>query len=273
MSFMMTSPSGPAGGGLPQGELLATYSTYAQAREQVDRLAATDFPVSAVSIVGKDLRVVERVRGRLDYGQVALGAALRGLLFGALIGVFLLLLDPSGGWMQVLTSALLGVAVWMIFGVVGFAARKGRHGFASTQSVVPGGYDLVVAFEHAARARQELGLTGRPSGVAAPAPAPAVEDGAPAEPTPAVPTTPVPTQGGSHAAPAPGQGPTDPVDASASAGATAPADAAPTGLDRSYGVSMPPEEVQRLIEARGGRPSPVPGPQDAPRPDPDAPQR
>ena len=87
------------------------------------------------------------------------------------------------------------------------------------------------------------------------------------------PTTPVPTQGGSHAAPAPGQGPTDPVDASASAGATAPADAAPTGLDRSYGVSLPPEEVQRLIEARGGRPSPVPGPQDAPRPDPDAPQR
>ena len=251
MSFMMTSPSGPAAGGLPQGELLATYSTYAQARERVDRLAATDFPVSAVSIVGKDLRVVERVRGRLDYGQVALGAALRGLLFGALIGVFLLMFDPSGGWMQVLTSALLGVAVWMIFGVVGFAARKGRHGFASTQYVVPGGYDLVVAFEHAARARQELGLTGRPS----------------------VPTTPMPTQGGSHAAPAPGQGPTDPVDASASAGATAPADAAPTGLDRSYGVSLPPEEVQRLIEARGGRPSPVPGPQDAPRPDPDAPQR
>lgn len=271
MSFMMTSPSGPAGGGLPQGELLATYSTYAQAREQVDRLAATDFPVSAVSIVGKDLRVVERVRGRLDYGQVALGAALRGLLFGALIGVFLLLLDPSGGWMQVLTSALLGVAVWMIFGVVGFAARKGRHGFASTQSVVPGGYDLVVAFEHAARARQELGLTGRPSGVAVPAPAPAVEGGAPAEPAPAVPTASAPMPGGSHAAPVPGQA--EPVDASAAAGATVLGDGAPTGLDRSYGVSLPPEEVQRLIEARGGRPSPVPGPQDAPRPDPDAPQR
>lgn len=270
---MMTSPTGPAGGGLPQGELLATYSTYSQAREQVDRLAGTDFPVSAVSIVGKDLRVVERVRGRLDYGQVALGAAVRGLLFGAMIGVFLLLLDPTGGWMQVLTSALLGVAVWMIFGVVGFAARKGRHGFASTQSVVPGGYDLVVAFEHAARARQELGLTGRPSGVAAPTtPAPAPAEAAPVA---AAPTAPAPArpEGGSHAAPAPGQAAAAPAGDPAPADAPASADGAPSGLDRSYGVSLPPEEVQRLIEARGGRPSPVPGPQDASRPDPDAPQR
>ena len=35
-----------------------------------------------------------------------------------------------------------------------------------------------------------------------------------------------------------------------------------TGLDRSYGVTLPPEEVAKLIEARGGHP---PRPQDEPR--------
>ena len=87
MSFMMSNPQPGAEQGLPRGELLATYATYAQAREQVDRLAATDFPVSAVSIVGKDLRVVERVRGRLNYAQVALSAGVRGVFFLSLIHI------------------------------------------------------------------------------------------------------------------------------------------------------------------------------------------
>ena len=179
MSFMMSNPQPGAEQGLPRGELLATYATYAQAREQVDRLAATDFPVSAVSIVGKDLRVVERVRGRLNYAQVALSAGVRGVFFGGLIGVFLYLLAPEAGPGQILTSMLLGLAVWLIFGVIGFAMRRGQHGFASSQAVVPTAFDLVVAFDHAARARQELGLGGAaaptPPAASQPAPAPAAE--------------------------------------------------------------------------------------------------
>ncbi|MFE8933653.1 general stress protein [Micrococcus luteus] len=247
MSFMMSSPQPGAEQGLPRGELLATYATYAQAREQVDRLAATDFPVSAVSIVGKDLRVVERVRGRLNYAQVALSAGVRGVFFGGLIGVFLYLLAPEAGPGQILTSMLLGLAVWLIFGVIGFAMRRGQHGFASSQAVVPTAFDLVVAFDHAARARQELGLGGAaaPTPQPAPAPAPAAEEaeGGSVQATPA----PAPSSGGSHAAPA---------------RPAAEADPAPTGLDRSYGVTLPPEEVAKLIEARGGHP---PRPQDEPR--------
>lgn len=279
MSFMMSAPSSGTDAGLPRGELVATYPTYADARAQVDRLAASDFPLTAVSIVGKDLRVVERVRGRLNYAQVALSAGVRGLLFGAMIGGFLYLLDPTGGPLRILTSALLGLAVWIIFGVVGFASRRGQHGFASTQAVVPGGYDLVVAFDHAARARQELGLGARTT--AAPAAAPAAPTPPPAAQSTTGPAQPAtgpadvaagqPGAGhGSHAVgaraaaaePAPGSAP-------AAAGAESearPADA-PVGLDRSYGVTLPPEEVQRLIEARGGRPATTPGPQDAHRQD------
>jgi len=62
---------------------------------------------------------------------------------------------------------------------------------------------------------------------------------------------------GSHAAPAPSA---EPAPAHVDGPAQDPA--APAGLDRSYGVTLPPEEVARLIEARGGRP----------RQDPQAPQ-
>ena len=45
--------------------------------------------------------------------------------------------------------------------------------------------------------------------------------------------------------------------------AAAPAaGAVPTGLDRSYGVTLPPEEVAKLIQARGGQAS---RPQEDPR--------
>ncbi|MGX9349506.1 general stress protein, partial [Microbacterium sp. KNMS] len=84
----------------------------------------------------------------------------RGVFFGGLIGMFLYLLAPEAGPGQILTSMLLGLAVWLIFGVIGFAMRRGQHGFASSQAVVPTAFDLVVAFDHAARARQELGLGG-----------------------------------------------------------------------------------------------------------------
>lgn len=250
MSFMMSAPAGARGEGMPQGELLATYSTYAQAREAVSTLVtAEDFPATAVSIVGKDLRVVERVRGRLGYPQVALGAAFRGLFFGAMLGGFMLLINPALGWQQVLVSAALGVGVWMIFGVIAFAARKGQTSgqtsVASTQQLVPVSYDVVVAFDHAFRARQLLRLGGAG---ADPGTAPGGST-ASTQPGPAAASSTART-GGSGPAPA-----SDVPGDSAPAGQRG--SEPPKGLDRSYGQRLSDDEVARLIEARGGAaPSP-----------------
>ena len=69
------SSNSPAGRRLPQmpelprGEVLSTYDHYADAMRAVDRLARADFPVSEVSIVGNDVRSVERVTGKLTYGR------------------------------------------------------------------------------------------------------------------------------------------------------------------------------------------------------------
>ena len=52
---------------LPQGETVAAYGTYLEAQRAVAHLAEKDFPVQLVTIVGTDLRMVERVTGRLSY--------------------------------------------------------------------------------------------------------------------------------------------------------------------------------------------------------------
>ncbi|MET0978754.1 MAG: general stress protein, partial [Paeniglutamicibacter terrestris] len=55
------SPSNSNTLGLPRGELLGRYSTYLDAQKVVDYLADNDFPVSHLTIVGNDLKSVERV--------------------------------------------------------------------------------------------------------------------------------------------------------------------------------------------------------------------
>src|SRR5690606_24550665 len=57
---------------LPRGDVLGTYDTYDEAQAVVDRLARGEFPVKQVSIVGSDLRTVERVTGKMTYGRAAI---------------------------------------------------------------------------------------------------------------------------------------------------------------------------------------------------------
>src|SRR5690625_5951628 len=71
---------------LPRGEELAAFETYLEAQRAVDFLSDKEFPVQHVTIVGSDLRMVERVTGRLTYARVALAGALSGALFGLFVG-------------------------------------------------------------------------------------------------------------------------------------------------------------------------------------------
>src|SRR5882762_7081683 len=70
---------------VPKGDVLGTYDTYPEAQSVVDRLAKADFAVAQVSIVGNDLKTVERVTRKLSWNR----AALEGLLSGAWFGLFL----------------------------------------------------------------------------------------------------------------------------------------------------------------------------------------
>ncbi|MCS3491340.1 pyruvate/2-oxoglutarate dehydrogenase complex dihydrolipoamide acyltransferase (E2) component [Arthrobacter sp. JUb119] len=153
----MTSPHGVnsiSTSGLPRGELLGRYTSYLDAQKLVDYLADNDFPVAAVSIVGNDVRTVERVTAKLSYPRVALAGAAQGGMMGLFVGLLLTLFGGGGnGLYQILSAIGLGMAIWMIAGVISYSTRRGKRDFASSSQFVATSFDVVVDFEHAQSAR------------------------------------------------------------------------------------------------------------------------
>lgn len=242
MLFGPTS-SDPSVSGLPRGEVLGSFPTYLEARKVVDELAGQEFDVRTVSIVGTDLRTVERIRNRLTYPSVALRSALQGAFFGMMLGILMTLIDPAGSGIQILYTVGLGVAVWVLFGVIGHAMRKGR-GVNSVQQLVPSNFDVVCEFETAAQAKQALGRPGT-----APVPAPA----APVAPTPPPAPAPEQPQGPTSASSPAGSALAAPVPEPAAASAPAQPERTGTFPDLpdgrpQYGVRLPEDEAKEVQE-------------------------
>lgn len=141
---------------VPAGDTVGSYTSYLDAQKAVDYLADQQFPVQLVSIVGNDLKMVERVTGRLSYPRVALSGALSGMWFGLFVGVMLSFFSPTGGYFSIVTSVLMGAAFFMLFGIVTYATQRGKRDFTSTSQVVATNYDVVVAFEASHEARRML---------------------------------------------------------------------------------------------------------------------
>ncbi len=145
---------------VPTGETIGSYTSYLDAQKAVDYLADEKFPVRHVSIVGNDLKMVERVTGKLSYPRVALTGAMTGAWFGLFIGVMLSFFDSSSNagapFSNVLTSILLGAALWMLFAIIGYAAQRGKRDFTSTNQVLASSYDVIVTPDVAGEARRLL---------------------------------------------------------------------------------------------------------------------
>lgn len=65
--------------GEPVRRVIASYDNYAEAEAAVDHLADRHFPVERIAIVGRDVKLVEQVTGRLTY----LTAGVHGAAAGA----------------------------------------------------------------------------------------------------------------------------------------------------------------------------------------------
>ncbi|MFF1251149.1 general stress protein [Pseudarthrobacter sp. NPDC058329] len=141
---------------VPTGDTVGSYTSYLDAQKAVDYLADQQFPVHMVSILGNELKMVERVTGRLSYPRVALSGALSGMWFGLFVGVMLSFFAPSPGYFSILTSVLMGAAFFMLFGIVTYAMQRGKRDFTSTSQVVATSYDVVVSPEAAHEARRLL---------------------------------------------------------------------------------------------------------------------
>jgi len=169
---------------LPRGEVLATYDTYNEAQAAVDTLAKSDFPVKLLSIIGNDLKSVERVTGKLTYGKVALAGAASGAWLGIFFGLLLFIFSPDGSSLPFVFAALLmGAGFGMLFGLVSYGVNRRRRDFTSTMQVIAGSYQVIVEAALVNRARNLL--AGHGEQVAEHAPPPVESpDTPPAPPVP-----------------------------------------------------------------------------------------
>ena len=148
---------------LPKGEEVASYATYLEAQRGVDHLADEHFPVHLVAIVGSDLRMVERVTGRLSYPRVAGAGAMSGAWFGLFVGLLLSMFsspDEAVG-VPLIAAIAIGAAFGMLFSVVSYAFTGGKRDFTSSSQIVAGRYAVLCEAEQAGKARRLLaGLDG-----------------------------------------------------------------------------------------------------------------
>jgi hypothetical protein len=168
---------------------VARYETYEEAQAAVDRLSDEHFPVQNLDIVGSDLRLVERVTGRMTRGRAAAAGAASGAWFGLFIGLLVGLFTGSHIWLGLILGGILIGALWgAVFGFVGHAATRGRRDFSSMRSLVANKYDVIAGGGHAERARTLLRDAGLlPASAAGPAadqgtPAPPADQGTPIPP-------------------------------------------------------------------------------------------
>ncbi|MBK5249252.1 MAG: magnesium transporter [Actinomycetales bacterium] len=150
----MRSPKDPRLGVQPRGEEIASYDTYLQAQRAVDFLADKEFGVKAVTIVGADLKMVERITGRRTYATAALQGTASGAYFGLFVGLMLMLFSAGGSALGILLPVLLvGAGFGMLFGVVSYAMLGGRRDFTSSSQVVASKFAILCLAESAGQAR------------------------------------------------------------------------------------------------------------------------
>ena len=150
---MSMSVSMPVG-----GVQVGSYDTYEQAQAAVDHLSDQKFPVENVTIIGSDLRMVEKVTGRLTLGRAIAAGAAGGAWWGLFVGLLLGIFSTDGAaWIgSVLTGLAVGLVFGAVFGWIGYSATGGRRDFVSTSKIVAGRYDVMCNPAQAEEARALL---------------------------------------------------------------------------------------------------------------------
>lgn len=154
----MTSDPEPARSQQSPRRTVASYDSYSAVEQAVDHLSDHGFPVERVAIVGRGLRLVEQVSGRVTTGRAALAGAGQGafvgLVFALLFGLFFTY--DNGSFLGVLLYALVvGALFGALFAAVMHAGQGGRRDFASSTGMQADCYDLEVD-EEVAGAAEEL---------------------------------------------------------------------------------------------------------------------
>lgn len=212
-------------GGAPRdhGQTIAEYTTYEAAQRAVSDLIEKDVPAKDIAIVGRGLRSVEKVTGRLGYATAARSGAINGILLGLLFAAIFVLGSPTAALPIFVGVMLVGIAIGMLMSIISYSIIRRRRDFTSVTQVIADHYDVTVLARSLAKAQEILGR--RPAPTAAPPVdlttppaygeriAPAPQYGERVDPAPAPEANPAPgpgPDGGPANEPAPPAGPSAP---------------------------------------------------------------
>lgn len=151
---------------------VATFGTLGEVQDALARLADTGFPIDRTTIVGTDLRLVEKVEGRMTRLRAAGYGTGGGAWLGALVAAFAAIFTAHsiGTVLSMLFGGImLGAAFGTVFGLVAYWFAGPRHGITGSLSVVAARYELRVPAEGAGRLGGLLSTGG-------PVPAPVTAD-------------------------------------------------------------------------------------------------
>jgi hypothetical protein len=104
------------------------YNSYADAQKAVDYLADEKFEVQNLAIVGTDLKSVERVLGRRNWGTVITQGMQSGISTGLLVALVVLIFAQPGSFLVLLaTSLAIGIALGIGFSAAAYAMSRGKR--------------------------------------------------------------------------------------------------------------------------------------------------
>lgn len=230
----MTTPPNPNLSSLFELEYpqsVGVYGSYAEAQKAVDFLADHKFAVENIAIVGTDLRSVERVTGRKNWGTVLMAGVQSGLSTGLMVALLLWFVQPGSNPVALLPMALLiGITIGVAFAALGYSMQRGKRDFNSVTQTLASKYEVLCEHKVAGQARDLLReLPGARAAAFDPRYAPA-----PPQPYPPQQTYPDAGQGGHY--PAQDYYPTQGYDPTAYARPDAPAPQDPPGDEARPGA-------------------------------------
>jgi hypothetical protein len=133
------------------------YQTYAEAQKAVDYLSDQRFEVQNLAIVGTDLKSVERVLGRRNWGTVIGQGVQSGVSTGLLVGLLMLIFARPGSVLALLlVSLVIGITLGIGFSAAAYAMTRGRRDFTSVTQTVATKYEVLCEHKVAAQAREML---------------------------------------------------------------------------------------------------------------------
>ncbi|MFI8631693.1 general stress protein [Microbacterium sp. NPDC077663] len=157
-------------GGAPKehGATVAEYASYEAAQKSVSTLISADVPAQDIAIVGRGLRSVERVTGRLGYATAARSGAINGVLLGLLFAAIFVLGSPGAALQLFVGVMLVGIALGMLMSIISYSILRRRRDFTSVTQVIADHYDVTVLPRSFGRAKELLGPGAAPSAPQAP---------------------------------------------------------------------------------------------------------